>query len=227
MYNYTCTPTVTNCTFSDNSATWGGGMFNHDASPTVTNCILWGNTAPDGPQILNVFASSPTITFSDIQGGWPGIDNIDAGPLWVDANGVDNIPGTEDDNLRLSAGSPCIDAGRDSSVPADTADLDNDSDTIEPIPLDLNGFPRFIDDLCTADTGNGTSSIVDMGAYEFLPSDIDSSGGVDFADFSRITSYWMDTACGTCDGADLACDGDVDWSDIQELCNYWLKGSGD
>ena len=50
MYNYgynrTCSPTLTNCTFSGNSASsQGGGMCNGYSSPTLTNCILWGNTA--------------------------------------------------------------------------------------------------------------------------------------------------------------------------------------
>ena len=45
MYNYQgSNPTETNCTFSGNTATRGGGMDNSDSSPTVTNCIFWGNT---------------------------------------------------------------------------------------------------------------------------------------------------------------------------------------
>ncbi|MHC4082180.1 MAG: hypothetical protein ACYSU2_12770 [Planctomycetota bacterium] len=38
MYNgWYCSPTVTNCTFSGNTAgDSGGGMYNHDSSPTVT-----------------------------------------------------------------------------------------------------------------------------------------------------------------------------------------------
>ena len=36
----------------------------------------------------------------------------------------------------------------------------------EPIPFDLAGQSRFINDPKTIDTGNGTPPIVDMGAYE-------------------------------------------------------------
>jgi len=43
--NYYSSPTVTNCTFSGNEAWWtGGGMYNTNSSPTVTNCTFSGNT---------------------------------------------------------------------------------------------------------------------------------------------------------------------------------------
>ena len=124
MYNLAVSsPTLTNCTFSGNSAPSGsgGGMFNSNiSSPTVTNCILWGNTP-------NNFAGagSPVVKFSDVQGGFPGTGNIDAEPLFIDADGLDDIPGTLDDDLRLSSGSPCIDAATNWGVTHDTAPLDH------------------------------------------------------------------------------------------------------
>ncbi|MHC4533346.1 MAG: right-handed parallel beta-helix repeat-containing protein [Planctomycetota bacterium] len=141
MYNFSSSPTVTNCTFSGNiSHFYGGGMSNVDySSPTVTNCILWGDS-PD--EIFDDDNSSTTVTYSDVQGGWPGTGNIDADPLFADGD------------LRLSAASPCINAGSNAALPPDTADLDGDGDTTEPIPLDLDGNARIF---------NG---VVDMGAYE-------------------------------------------------------------
>jgi len=108
-------------------------------------------------------------------------------------------------------------------VPADTTDLDNDGNTAELIPLDLNGFSRFIDS-CTANTGNGTPPIVDMGAYEFLGSDICSDGDVNFIDFSRFALHWLDVSCGTCGGADLTCDGNVNRDDLKVFTDNWLAG---
>ena len=68
MYNYESSPTVSNCAFSDNSAGWGGGMYNYEFSPAVTNCTFSGNTATsDGGGMWN-FESSPTVSncaFSD------------------------------------------------------------------------------------------------------------------------------------------------------------------
>jgi hypothetical protein len=68
--------------------------------------------------------------------------NIDDAPIFADADG------------RLSLFSPCINAGSNAALPPDTADLDGDGDTTEPIPLDLDGNTRVF---------NG---VVDMGAYE-------------------------------------------------------------
>ena len=59
--------------------------------------------------------------------------NIDADPLFVDADGPDDIPGTEDDDLRLSAGSPCINTGDPDFVPEpDETDIDGDARVIGP-----------------------------------------------------------------------------------------------
>ena len=86
----------------------------------------------------------PVVNYSDVQ-GWDGSfgggNNNSNDPLFVDPNGADNIPGTEDDNLRLSAGSSSIDSGDNSAVPSG-------------LTTDLDGNPRI---------ENGT---VDMGAYE-------------------------------------------------------------
>jgi len=73
--------------------------------------------------------------------------------------------------LQLLPGSPCIDAGDNNSVPADRTDLDGDGNTVEPTPWALDAGLRFVDDVVTADRGNGMPPIVDMGAYEFTRAD--------------------------------------------------------
>ncbi|MFZ5809759.1 MAG: choice-of-anchor Q domain-containing protein [Chloroflexota bacterium] len=160
MYNRSSSPTLTNVTFSGNSANSnGGGMYNIGSSnPTLTNVIMWGDNALYGPEIYND-NSDASISYSDIQGcggsggGWQsscGTDdggNIDADPLFVDADGPDNLVGTADDNLRLGFDSPAIDAGNDDALPPG-------------VTTDLDGLPRFAD-------GNGDDDpVVDMGAYE-------------------------------------------------------------
>jgi len=70
--------------------------------------------------------------------------------------GLDGTWGTADDDygdLRLQLGSPAIDAGDNSAVPAG-------------ITTDLARLPRFMDISGVPDTGSGTPPIVDMGAYE-------------------------------------------------------------
>jgi hypothetical protein len=104
-------------------------------------------------------------------------NNIDDDPMFVrDPNaGADGWGAGDNDDfgdLHLLPGSPCIDAGDNTMVPADTHDLDEDLDTSELTPLDLDHGPRFIDDPTTANSGNPDPSldpniIVDMGAYEY------------------------------------------------------------
>ena len=165
-------PTLTNVTFSGNTANnLGGGILNYDLSvPTLTNCILWGNTAPDSPQIHYL---PPTATYSIVEGaGNDPVNHIlDVNPLFgrVPSAGADGMWGTGDDDygdLRVLSGSPAIDAGDNVALPPDTADLDGDGNTTEPLSLDLVMLSRQFDILNVADTGSGTAPLVDLGAYE-------------------------------------------------------------
>ena len=167
-------PIIANCTFSQNTAGGmsgkGGGVYCEGlVHPFVANCVFWDDFAMDGPEIALYSSVSHTshfrISYSDIEGGEDAIHvsgnlilwrdgNIDDDPMFVDPDGADGDPATwEDNDLHLSPGSPCIDAGDDWFVPADVADLDGDGDTDEPLPFDLDGNPRFV-------------GPVDMGAYE-------------------------------------------------------------
>jgi uncharacterized protein (TIGR03382 family) len=145
---YLSSPTVTNCTFTLNSASGQGGAFlnANDSHPELVNCILWGDLG-DYPEIRNDGASSCTAKYSDIGQVGSFVDSggvINADPLWMDVATAD---------FRLNAGSPCIDSGWGdgyATVPA----------------ADLGGDPRH-DDTGIADTGAGTPTFIDMGAYEF------------------------------------------------------------
>jgi len=76
MYNGgSSDPTVTNCTFTGNSANLeggGGGMAN-DGGPTVSNCTFTGNSADwgGGGGMYNYF-SGPTVTNCTFTGNWAG-----------------------------------------------------------------------------------------------------------------------------------------------------------
>ena len=143
---YTGPMTAINCTFTANHGRWqAGGVF---GSITATNCIFWGNSRTYGTAYdqLGQLTSdpAPVVNYCCIQGGaglFGGEGNIGKDPLFVDADGPDDIPGTPDDDLRLRDDSPCIDAGDSAAVPADLA-------------TDLQGQPRI----------SGTA--VDIGAYE-------------------------------------------------------------
>jgi hypothetical protein len=190
---------------------------------TITNSILWDG----GDEIWNSNDSTITITYSDVQGGWPGEGNIDADPLFVDPDGPDDDPNTwEDNDYHLSPGSACIDAGCNWAVPPDTADLDDDDDTDEITPLDLDGEGRFFDDPDTPDTGCGCPPVVDMGAYEFgdtgpqpCPGDLDCDRVVGHGDLGIFLRAWHIS-----DEGDLNCDGETDHADLGILLMYWGTG---
>jgi len=209
IYNDGTSPTIINCTFQGNQATAGGGIYNTfcpffsvPSEPTITNCILWNNT-PDQifDDVVNIPPADTTVHYSDVQGGWSGTgsNNIDADPLFVDAINGD---------LRLQAGSPCIDAGDNTAVP-------------DGIDTDLDDNPRFVDDPDTADSGNGDPPVVDMGAYEFrvpCPWDLDGDGNVFVTDLLLLL---MDF--GSCEGSPSDFDGDgcVTVMDLLTLLGNW------
>ena len=186
-------PVLNNVTFAGNSARFGGAMLNDgrfgSSSPVLHNAILWGNIATNrGHQLYNLDAI-PVLSYTLIQSGTnhitgtgsftvtygPGILTSD--PLFVDADGPDNITGTLDDNLRLSRLSPAIDAGDNSAISLLT---------------DLAGNPRFYDDTGVVDTGYGTAPFVDIGAYERQSSSFQEiaviGNGVEIADGSTNPS---------------------------------------
>jgi hypothetical protein len=221
-----CSPIITNCTFSSNqAATFGGGIRDRIwSSATITNCILWGNTAPTESQISDEVNSAATVNYSDVQGGWSGaggVGNINADPCFADANGPDDVVGTSDDNLWLSQGSPCIDKGDNSSVPADTVDLDNDANTTEQTPWDRTGHPRFAD-------GDGNDTIiVDMGAYEFswaYTGDFVQDLSINLPDFAVLASSWLQSNPLVDIAPPPDGDGIVDFKDLAVLFDYWLEG---
>ncbi len=98
LSNYThSVPAMANCSFSENTAGSGAALWHGGASSNARNCIFWNN-APD-----EIFGGeNMQIDYSVVSGGYPGIDNIDSDPRFVDPDSR---------NLALQAGSPCIDAG--------------------------------------------------------------------------------------------------------------------
>ncbi|NCS20482.1 MAG: cadherin [Microcystis aeruginosa G11-06] len=141
FFNNGNSTTTINSTFSGNNATYGSAIANYDANSNIRNSIIWGNS---GTPIGTYY--TPTVTNSIVQGGFTGTGNLNVNPQFVDAT---------TDDLRLQSTSPAINAGSNASLPADTSDLDGDSNITEAIPFDIARNPRV----------NGTN--VDLGAFEF------------------------------------------------------------
>ncbi len=107
----------------------GSAVYNtYSAAPVIVNAIFWANGLDE---IVTEPTATSTVTRSCVAGGHPGDGNIDADPLFADASNGD---------VRLLAGSPCIDTGTASGAPAE----------------DIRGISR------------PQHAGIDMGAHEFV-----------------------------------------------------------
>jgi hypothetical protein len=142
-------PVVRGCTIAGNISTTNavaGLRVQNAANATVANCILWDNVGPAGAQDSgNQVNANADVNWSIVEGGFVGgTGNLGSDPLLANLAGGD---------VSLGAGSPAIDAGSNSAVPAG-------------ITLDFAQHPRFVDVAAVADTGEGAAPIVDIGALE-------------------------------------------------------------
>ena len=64
---------IANCTFSANSACFGGGIYNEFSSPIVTGCTFLGNGAYLGGGMYNFNGSSPSVTNCTFSGNSAGL----------------------------------------------------------------------------------------------------------------------------------------------------------
>jgi hypothetical protein len=167
---------ISNCTTVDNADI---GIWISQGA--IVNSIVWGNSQR---QLYNP-GDDASVTYCDVQGGWPGIGNIDADPCFVPQRSGDY-------HLKSQAGrwdpaseswvkddvtSPCIDAGDPMS------------------PIGYEPFP------------NG--GIINMGAYggtaeasksyfgepvceTIVAGDINGNCSVDFADFTIMALHWLE-----------------------------------
>ena len=88
---------------------------------------MWTNTATQANEIwVNAGAVTANYSLFDSTQSWWTIsesNNLDSDPNFVDADGADNIYGTEDDDLTLQASSPAIDAGSTSFTNYSSTDI--------------------------------------------------------------------------------------------------------
>ncbi len=97
---------ITNCTAYKNST----GLNCISGSATATNTIFWDN-------FDSQIAGSGTliVSYCDVEGGYPGVGNIDANPSFLDAGAGD---------LHLTGSSVCIDRGLNAAPALPDIDFD-------------------------------------------------------------------------------------------------------
>jgi len=133
---------ICNNIFLDNTASFtGGGIACYETTSRtyVSNSIFWNNDAPEGPEISVRNGAKITITHSDVMNGISSVyadplstldwqsGMIDADPMLVDPDGVDNNPLTWNDNdFHILYASPCRDSGDNSSIGLPAMDNERD-----------------------------------------------------------------------------------------------------
>ena len=76
----------------------GSGVACNSSNISLDNCILWNNI----PEEIIFYSGSISVNYTDIQGGWQGIGNIDEDPQFVNP---------DIGNFNLLESSPCINSG--------------------------------------------------------------------------------------------------------------------
>lgn len=121
-------PTLINCILADNAAgTAAAGMYSACSSDSyitihLTNSIVWTNDYTYDPG-SNKIAPTYVVTYTNIQGGFPGTGNTNVDPLFADPLHY---------NYRLGRNSPAINTGDPSSTTGTVS------------ATDLAGEPRIV-----------------------------------------------------------------------------------
>lgn len=221
--------TITACTFADNAAPdasalahLGGSACENGSRLIITDCIL----RDGGAEISNDTATRLDVLYCDIEGGWPGVANLDADPCFAapgywDTNNTPDDPSDDtwiegDYHLKSKAGrwdpaaenwvkdpvdSPCIDAGDPYSSYARE---------LWPHGLRTNMGAY-------GNTAEASLSSSPSGAL----ADLNNDAVVSLRDFARVAQQWLSP--GPLTTEDLNRDGGVDCRDLQILASEWLS----
>lgn len=213
--------TVTNCIFIGNIAVEGSGaIYSHYGE--FINCIVYGNRAEYGW----VIEGDAEISYSNIEGGWPGAGNIEADPCFVDPgywhhNRTPNDPsddiwfGGSDYHLKSEAGrwdpsegrwikdgvtSSCIDAG------------DPNSDWT----AELWPHGKRINIGAYGGTAQASMSLSNLGN----PADFNCDDTVDAKDFSMLADMWKSDELLLIE--DITRNGLTSFPDFAKFVENWL-----
>ena len=196
-------PSFINCVVSGNSADLGGAVYNESgSSSSITNCTLSGNRASTSGGAIYILDSNSGIANSIIWNNLSqsdtssshSIENVNSSPVFthcliqhftqeqLNASGTGNFEGTDPINnplfrtpidpllapttqgdLSLKLDSPAIDAANFDKLPSSGI-----------IATDFLGNPRAANDPDHIDTGAGSITFLDLGAFELVPVQINN-----------------------------------------------------
>ncbi len=173
---------IDNCTIAKNSSR-GEAAGTYGAN--LANSIVYFNESTLLGQSLDAQVIGGSALYSIVQGWIPSLydpiyRNSNADPMFAALIGSDGIPGTLDDNARLTEGSLAIDSANATRLYSDL----NVNNIPEFLNYDLDDKPRIVDDPLVVNTSFGPP--LDRGAYEFgraCTGDLNGDGQVDDLDF--------------------------------------------
>ncbi len=193
-------PVIKNCNiFGNHAGQYGAAIYSTDSAPKIINSIIWDNTGPD------IIHGPADVTFCDVQGGYPGLGNINNDPLFFDPdNGNFYLKSQylrwDHDTEQWVNGtvtSRCIDAG----CPGSRVMYEYDWR----INMGVYGGTRK----------------ASISPSRPLRPDINNDGIVNFKDFAAMVSYWLMESPDL--PGDFNRDGIVAFIDLVIFSNRWLQ----
>lgn len=174
VYGLSSNAVMTNCDIVGNTAAaTGGAIYSSGGNPVIRDSIVWGNLG------LPAVVGNVDMSFTDVQGGWPGTGNIDVDPAFVDAAAGDyhlKSAAYQWDPVGGSWGpsidgvtSRCIDAGN----PSVSLALEQSAVPGDNVRINMGVYG-----------GKATASISQVGWA--LRTDISNDGTVDLNDFQNL-----------------------------------------
>ncbi len=134
VYVLNSTPTIINCTFTQNNATNGGSIFSLNSDTEIINTIAWDNAPQEIYFDEDAVSNNVSISYSLVSGG-PGSIVTNGGTVdWTDGNLSDDplfVTSGAGGDFHLQAASPCRNAG-DPDLDGDLEDYNTDVDDQDP-----------------------------------------------------------------------------------------------
>lgn len=174
---------IENCTIVGNHGGQGDGLnVSYQSHVTIKNSILWGNEGSDQVFFDTQWSGEQlTVLHSNIRGGRSGIVSNNKGSVYWQAGNLDTEPlFAPTVNFRLTASSPCVNAGTNEAWMAGGTDL--------------AGNPRIHEGL------------VDMGVYEFTGTTGPWIGtpSKPVGASTKLVNAWQVYTCGVVEGSDCS-----------------------
>ena len=196
---------VANCVFSANRVELRGGAagYGADAAGTLVNSVFHANNSRTGGNTLNLFAgaaaelrncivtgpagahfvgmANPIVTYSLVQGGFPGEGNVDGGPGFQTAAGQWTAAGVYDPNSGLTTLADASASWTPGALAGDTLRPFSNSPFVRTLVVDNTATTATVWGEFLAPAGGGyvfeslrpapDSPCIDAGRYQDVPLD--------------------------------------------------------